>query len=29
MIYLGYCLMSDYQGRAWGYGVNEYGQLGL
>lgn len=26
---LGYCLMSDYLGRAWGYGVNDYGQLGL
>ena len=27
--YLGYCLMSDCEGKAWSFGVNDCGQLGL
>lgn len=25
----GYCLMADAQGRAWSFGLNTFGQLGL
>ena len=24
-----YCLMSDIEGKVWGFGQNSYGQLGL
>ena len=24
-----YCLMSDVEGKVWGFGQNSYGQLGL
>lgn len=25
----GYCLMSDSLGKAWSFGINNFGQLGL